>query len=299
MSALGPDLPPHLLAKRKRKQEATTEDKPATASGARPSSDNNNQDGGEKRRKVIGPAMPPAPLNEIPDAPPPTTFNDVDGEEEDDDDEFGPALPSPNATTTTSSHRKDPTKSDDTTSSNPQEFSKQPQRDAWMTMPPTQDDLAARMDPSKPRARGFNTGKGAKGPNSAMGTEDGSSAWNETPEQKRKRLRDEMMGVVATSTSSGSGSGSQAIPAAERSKRATDLDEEAREHIAKSRGPSLMSRHEATKGPSAELEDDPSKRSFDREKDMGAGMRIDGTKRKQLLNQASGFSSKFAGGNYL
>ena len=58
-----------------------------------------------------------------------------------------------------------------------------------------------------------------------------------------------------------------------------------------------MDRHEKTKGP--DIDDDPSKRAFDREKDMGAGMRIDGTKRKQLLNQASGFSGKFAGGSYL
>lgn len=59
-------------------------------------------------------------------------------------------------------------------------------------MPPTQDDLAARMDPSKQRARGFNTGKSARGPDA--GAED-SSAWHETAEQKQKRLADEMMGV--------------------------------------------------------------------------------------------------------
>jgi len=62
-------------------------------------------------------------------------------------------------------------------------------------MPPKQDDLAARLDPSKQRARGFNTGKGAKGP-SAHG--DNNSIWNETPEQKQKRLQDEMMGIVKT-----------------------------------------------------------------------------------------------------
>ncbi|KAK4565581.1 hypothetical protein LTR86_004198 [Recurvomyces mirabilis] len=296
MSAIGPDLPPYLLAKRKRKQEASTKDKPAIASGAKPlSDDSNNQDGGEKRRKVIGPAMPPAPLDERPNTPR-TTSKDAVSEDEDDDDDFGPALPSSaNATTvTTDPHHEDLTRKNDATIS--PAAPEKTQRDAWMTMPPTQDDLAARMDPSKPRARGFNTGKGAKGPNNAMGGEDSNSAWNETPEQKRKRLRDEMMGVA---TSLSSSSGAPAIPAVKQSKRATNLDDAAREHIAKSRGPSLMSRHEQTKGPAAELEDDPSKRSFDREKDMGAGMRIDGTKRKQLLNQAEGFSSKFAGGSYL
>lgn len=61
-----------------------------------------------------------------------------------------------------------------------------------MTMPPEQDGLASRMDPSKIRARGFNTGKGAKGPAEKGGD---NSAWHETPDQKRKRLEEEMMGI--------------------------------------------------------------------------------------------------------
>lgn len=61
-----------------------------------------------------------------------------------------------------------------------------------MMVPPKQDDLAARLDPTKQRARKFNTGKGAKGPSAAGGDND---LWSETPEQKRKRLEDEMMGV--------------------------------------------------------------------------------------------------------
>ena len=79
----------------------------------------------------------------------------------------------------------------------PQHVEEKVQRDAWMTMPPKQDDLAARMDPTKIRARGFNTGKGARGPNVH---DDDSSAWHETPEQKQKRLADEMMGVSQPST---------------------------------------------------------------------------------------------------
>lgn len=64
-------------------------------------------------------------------------------------------------------------------------------------MPPKQDDLAARMDPTKQRPRAFNTGKGARGPNVL---DDDSSAWHETPEQKQKRLADEMMGVPKPSS---------------------------------------------------------------------------------------------------
>ena len=58
-----------------------------------------------------------------------------------------------------------------------------------------------------------------------------------------------------------------------------------------------MDQHKQSVGP--EADDDPSKRSFDREKDMGSGMRIGHTKRKEMLNQAAGFSSKFSGGSYL
>jgi hypothetical protein len=65
-------------------------------------------------------------------------------------------------------------------------------RDDWMMMPPKQDDLAARMDPTKQRPRAFNTGKGARSSN-LQG--DDSSSWYETAEQKQKRLADEMMGV--------------------------------------------------------------------------------------------------------
>jgi len=67
-------------------------------------------------------------------------------------------------------------------------------RDEWMMIPPKQDDLAARMDPTKQRARKFNTGKGAKGPAGPGGMD---SSWTETPDQKRKRLADEVMGVAA------------------------------------------------------------------------------------------------------
>ena len=58
-----------------------------------------------------------------------------------------------------------------------------------------------------------------------------------------------------------------------------------------------MNQHTKTLDP--EAEDDPSKRVFDREKDMGSGMRIGNTQRKEMLNKASDFSSKFSGGSYL
>ncbi|KAK3616987.1 hypothetical protein LTR56_025584 [Elasticomyces elasticus] len=278
MSAIGADLPPHLLAKRKRQQEENSKNEPTTASGAkRPSSPAD----GEKRRKIIGPAMPPAPLEERPSEPPIQPVQSVQPDSDDDDDDFGPTLPAA-ASSTTTDHDSRAVMA----ASLPEPAPEKLRRDDWMTMPPKQDDLAARMDPSKQRARAFNTGKGAKGASTA---DDSSSAWNETPEQRQKRLRDEMMGVAKPET--------QGPPKATASVKHEPVDARTKEQIEKARGPSLMDKHKQTTGP--EAEDDPSKRAFDREKDMSTGMRIGHAQRKDLLNQAAGFSSKFAGGSYL
>jgi hypothetical protein len=184
MSGIGANLPPHLLAKRKRKLEEEASIASVTPSGANKSP---SPDAAEKRRRVAGPAMPPAPLDELPSMPASTAEDD----DSDDDDGFGPALPSEN--TPTADHEDNNAGPTDTEASKTKE---KLQRDDWMTMPPEQDGLAARMDPSKHRARGFNTSKGAKAPAKKGGD---ASTWHETPEQKKKRLADELMGITAPS----------------------------------------------------------------------------------------------------
>ena len=62
-----------------------------------------------------------------------------------------------------------------------------------MLEPPKPSDLTSRMDPTKLRNRKFNTGMGARAP-PQKSTGD-SAVWTETPEQKRQRLTDEVMGV--------------------------------------------------------------------------------------------------------
>jgi len=47
------------------------------------------------------------------------------------------------------------------------------------------------------------------------------------------------------------------------------------------------------------VEDDPSKRAFDKEKDIRGGMKIDHAKKKELLSRAADFGSRFAKGSYL
>ncbi|SMR52753.1 unnamed protein product [Zymoseptoria tritici ST99CH_1E4] len=273
MSGIGAELPPHLLAKRKRQQDEDADVAPTTASGAKRAS---SPDEPDKRQRVIGPAMPPAPLDQRPSHPP----NTIEDDSSDEDDDFGPALPTGDAI---SNDNDDHTQN--AVSDAPQAEEKL-KRDDWMMMPPKQDDLAARMDPSVQRPRGFNTGKGAKAPNTGG---DDSSIWHETPEQKRKRLADEMMGVGTTSMTT--------RPNPVKISKKTGAHEKIQEHIEKTRGPSLMDQHAKTKG--VEAEDDPSKRAFDREKDMGSGGRISTTQKREMLNKAAGFSDKFSGGSYL
>ena len=73
---VGPELPPH-LAKRKHDSDEETPEREKSRS----------PEGPEKRRRVLGPAMPPAPLEERPEEP----ANDSDSSS--DDDDYGPAMP--------------------------------------------------------------------------------------------------------------------------------------------------------------------------------------------------------------
>lgn len=62
-----------------------------------------------------------------------------------------------------------------------------------MLVPPKESDWTSRVDPTKLRNRKFNTGRGAKAP--AQKSSGDNALWTETPEQKRQRLADELMGV--------------------------------------------------------------------------------------------------------
>lgn len=189
MAIQGPTLPPHLQAKRKREDERS---RSVTTSASSSRSSTPDSDGAKKRR-VVGPSLPPASLDERPLQGPSGTKKDNSNDDDDDDsddDDYGPSLPSASGTNSTAQSVFDampkaiaPTKQES-------------KRDEWMTMPPTQDDLAARMDPTKQRAKGFNTGKSANSSSSGP-----SAMWTETPEERRKRLENEVMGIKPTASS--------------------------------------------------------------------------------------------------
>ncbi|KAH7069382.1 hypothetical protein FB567DRAFT_246491 [Paraphoma chrysanthemicola] len=309
MPAVGPTLPPHLTkrsrdsdddgasspdASEKRRRVAGPALPPSAASPPRnigptlpprteSHSSSEDSDAGpappqpSRPARVVGPAPPPAPLDERPPNP-------AEDDSDSSDDDFGPAPPPPGGVSTGDTGSEEYGKSmfDNATSDAP----KKAQRDDWMTMPPTQDDLAARMDPTKMRARKFNTGKSAGGGGGM------SSAWTETPEEKLKRLQDEAMGISKTpATAAPSQDGKKSKDEERRARKM-------REKIEAARGKSLVEQH-AEKGTGKEKEDDPSKRAFDYEKDMAVVGTANHKQRRELLSKSKGFSDRFSSGSFL
>ena len=64
----------------------------------------------------------------------------------------------------------------------------------------------------------------------------------------------------------------------------------------KARGPALYDSHQKTK---TLEDDDPSARAFDREKDIGGGLQLNSTQRRDMVKKATDFSSRFSSARYL
>ena len=208
-----------------------------------------------------------------------------DDSDSSDDDDFGPAPPPASTTHDADPHAEEtPAKSAFDTDPHFAEAPKKAQRDDWMTMPPTQDDLAARLDPTKQRARKFNTGKSTSGGGGM------SSAWTETPEQKLKRLQDEAMGITSSVSATGTG------PGGRRSKEEERRAKKMREKIDAARGKSLVEQHQSK---AKVEEDDPSKRAFDYEKDMAVQGNLNHKQKREMLSKSKGFGDRFSSGSFL
>ena len=278
MAPVGPELPPH-LAKRKRSEEA--HDTNDVLSKRQRSSSPHSHD--TKARRVIGPAAPPAPLSERP-----TMSPEPDADSSDSDDDFGPSLPPlPGSISQETERKRQEALAEDEAT---REALKKPQREEWMLLPPKQDDWSARADPTKLKNRKFNTGKGSKAPAQKGGGE--NTLWTETPEQKRQRLEDEVMGVKKPAQL-----GPENKTDKWKEEEARETERRIREYNDKNRNTSLYNEHK--KAVPKEKEDDPSARAFDKEKDMGMGIKIGHAQKRELLNKAKDFGSRFAKGNYL
>ncbi|KAK4194866.1 hypothetical protein QBC40DRAFT_289998 [Triangularia verruculosa] len=238
-------------------------------------------------RRVIGPAPPPAPLSERPTANP-------DSSDSDSDDDYGPALPG-SVPSRPISHGP----------SLPAQYAEPEvlQRDSWMIAPPTDTSYRA-PDPTKLKARKFNTGPRAT--TESKSSSGVSSIWTETPEEKRRRLANAVLGRDDPSNNNNP---QQHIgPSIGPSKRTADDEAKIKAYTEQTRGKSLVEQHQARKAEKKakgtgkgeeEEEDDPSKRAFSWEKDMKVGGVVSGKQKRELLNKAANFGGRFQKGNYL
>ncbi|KAI0998850.1 hypothetical protein K3495_g9347 [Podosphaera aphanis] len=287
----GPALPPIKnpnevsLDSEDEDEESPTESSPAPLDIIQGSAECPSLETGPKEKRVFGPTAPP--LNIIDES----THNEESSSDSDDD--FGPSLPpSSISEIEPSSHTqfKDNICNDKPTSPC------KPQRAEWMLVPPTSSDWTNRIDPTKLKNRKFASGKVAQAPATQSNV---SKIWTETYEEKRQRLEDEVLGRSQTPTTSLSIKTAH-IRQQEREAEATERL--VREYNEKNRNQSLAKERELAQAQGKlkkEEDDDPSKRGFDREKDMALGGRMGIAKKRELMNRAADFSSRFEKGKYL
>ncbi|KAF7562983.1 hypothetical protein G7046_g1156 [Stylonectria norvegica] len=222
-----------------------------------------------------GPAPPPISMGPPPRPAAVTTRPVADDSSSDSDDDYGPAPPSAsNANKPSIGPQLPPAPA-------------APQRDEWMLVPPPDSSYTER-DPTKMKNRKFAS-------KSSSGSTAVSSIWTETPEEKLKRLKDAVLGREdKTQEAAEKGHG--------RSKEEMERQQRIAASIEASRGKSLYDQHQSTRDNSKEKveeEDDPSKRGFDREKDMALSGKIGTAQRRELMNKAANFGGRFQKGSFL
>ncbi|KAM0262861.1 hypothetical protein ACHAQJ_001452 [Trichoderma viride] len=331
MSSIGPQLPPHLT---KRRRDSDDDDNDSTSSANKhPRRDDaaqslQNQDeidingsGSDSEddyapprpsalpvaaARTVGPSLPPhiATTNNDDEinlsdadsdpgpAPPATTtaanpnINPDSESSEDDDDDFGPSLPSASA----------PRARQIGPSLPPSEFDEAPKRDEWMLAPPPSSSTFTERDTTRIRARKF-----ASKPSKAPPAAGAPSIWTETPEEKLKRLQDSVLGRAPSAFEAGSSD------LTEKQRKKQLRDEALSADLLAKRGKTLLEEHQGGKKKAVAVgaardedeEDDPSKRAFDKEKDMAIGGRITATQRRELVNKSANFGGRFQKGSFL
>ncbi|KAL4915750.1 hypothetical protein BDW62DRAFT_187848 [Aspergillus aurantiobrunneus] len=250
-----------------------------------------NQDT-DKRRKVIGPSLPP----------PTEAANGSDNSDSDSDssdDDFGPSLPPPEGSIPQQPQASAQATAQPLNTEEREEREKPaPKRDAWMLAPPTGGSDMSRVDPTKIRNRKFQSGPRVGNAPSGGGGVD--SSWTETPEEKIRRLQDEAMGIVSSS-SGGSGGAASSGADAKAAQAMREKVQRYNERVRREGGSSLVEekkRKEKEKG-KEEKEDDPSKRAFDKEKDMALSSKLTHAQKREMMSKAADFGSRFSKGKFL
>lgn len=273
---IGPTLPP-MAGKRKRDNADHENDSDSSDDTGPQLPDKKPEvDVEAKKARVMGPSMPP-PMNETSKTGPKTAPDDTDSS---DDDDYGPSLPSATDTSVAKSLN-----GVETAPRRPVEAARtQSTRDEWMTLAPSSGDWSQRVDPTKLKNRKFNTGV------SATTSRSGGDSWHETPEQKQARLQREVLGIKDEK-------GPKTVNSVSSNPELDSDTARRMKEYNKQRGPSLYDAHQ--KSQTAEADDDPSARAFDREKDIGGGLNINASKRRDMLKKSANFDSRFSSAKYL
>lgn len=297
MSSVGPQMPSN-LTKRKRSASPIGPTLPTSNPDALDLESSEDEYAPPPKkpsppRRILGPSLPPANLSERPSYPanPP---NPKDDSSDSSDDDYGPSLPPPPGSAAEATLHQE--RAREASRRDAAKEPEKPKRDDWMMVPPSDSDWTSRVDPTRIKNRKFASGKGAKAPGENSGI---SAIWTETPAEKRQRLEDEVLGRK-DKASSGRGGVEREV------REETDEDRRTakriKEYNEKHRGKSLVEMNEESgtrAGDGREKEDDPSKRGFDREKDMAIGGRMGNGQRKEMLAKAADFGSRFQKGKYL
>ncbi|RDA88850.1 hypothetical protein CP532_5412 [Ophiocordyceps camponoti-leonardi (nom. inval.)] len=304
MPSIGPQLPSHLSKRKRTASPSPPKSPPPEPQPTRPPNDNTNADeidldldadDEDAPAPSIGPSLPPSTKNNTigPSLPPPSAPNDDprpipdpdSGGSDSDSDDYGPSLPS--SAPRPSIGPSLPPPEEDTA----------PKRDAWMLAPPPAKTTYTERDPTRLRARKFAS---KPTPVAAPSSSSQPSVWTETPEEKLRRLQDSVLGRSAPDSTSQTASRATGPTAA----TADDRDRNIAAAIQAQRGSSLYEEHDKKRrrrgaAAAGEEEDDPSKRAFDRDKDMALGGKITTAQRRELVSKSANFGGRFQKGSYL
>ncbi|KAF4591965.1 hypothetical protein GQ602_002264 [Ophiocordyceps camponoti-floridani] len=289
MASIGPQLPAHNI-KRKRTPSISSSGETQGPSPQEPANNTNADEidldldtdddisgpaigpslpSSSAIKDTIGPSLPPPPP---PPPPPPSTSNNptrpsADSDSDSDSDSYGPSLPS--AATRPKIAR---------------------QLDA---SPPPANTTYTERDPTRLRARKFASKPTAAPP--PPPSSNATSVWTETPEEKLRRLQDSVLGRSAPEPQTASRGPSADVTRERESNIAATVKAQ--------RGSSLYDEHDKKRRRGGvargEEEDDPSKRAFDRDKDMALGGKIGTAQRRELVSKSANFGSRFQKGSYL
>ncbi|KAG6113571.1 hypothetical protein E4U31_000448 [Claviceps sp. LM219 group G6] len=249
---------------------------------------------------IAPPAPPPKPQSQPQPQPQSQHQEPISSSESDSEDDYGPSLPSsttPRQTIGPTLPSKEPA----------------PQRDTWMLAPPPSTAYSER-DPTRMRARKF----ASKPLSSSAGkpSPDHPSIWTETPQEKLQRQKDALLGRAPSASHAVAGGGTSSSSSSSLSSERAKMQKRQQEEriaasIEASRGKkSLYAEHDERRKEGGgggngrgekkeEEEDDPSKRAFDREKDMAIGGKIGSRARTELISRSANFGGRFQKGSFL